>query len=434
MKKKENNKKIIFHTDPKTLQQEKIYLVDLRYHRTFPPLTHEAINLKKTLKATLTLILLVTTILLQSPLHAKGEPNERRFTITSTVTYSNHGTTTWNLTGEDYAISLFMNNSWQTVSLIEHSLPLNSIRTDTDGNLIGFLDFPQLNQSQSVSYTVKYDIISKPRPLPNITEAQSQNLSDIPQPLKNEYCKKEGPWLTDNPTLQQLAHNITGNEKRVLSIIKNLVTWIADDKNIKYDSAEVPRYPNETLIEQEGDCDDQAILLITLCRILGIPAYLQIGAIYDFTIHSSDTYWQGHVTSALNQIAWHGWAIVYIPPWRWLPVDLTYVLGGLSDPLNSIKRAAVTGQGVIQYMNFTHTDYVGTSHRLRDFIQRNGFYIRMVDEMQMNIDFGVALELIKLVFEGTLIAAAVIAVSLATIFIYKWKKTEKPKVRLELFF
>jgi len=384
-------------------------------------------NLKKGSKATFVLILLVATILFQSPLSVKGEPSERRFTITSTVTYSNNGTNVWNLTGEDYAISLFMNNSWQSVSLVEYSLPLVSVRNDSDGNRLGFLNLTQLSPGQNVSYTVKYDIVSQPRLLPDIIEEESQTLADINATLKDNYCKKEGPWLTDDTYLKALAHNLAGHETRVLSIVKNLVRWIAEDDNIEYDSAEVPRYPNETLIEHKGDCDDQAILLITLCRILKIPAYLQVGAIHDFFSNSNETYWQGHVTSVLKQIGWHGWAIVYIPPWGWLPVDLTYVLidPKLTNPLNAIRGAAVTGQEVIQYMNFTHTDYVGASRRLRDFIQSNPFYVYMVDEMKMNIDFGSAWEFIKLVLRGALIATAAIAASLAAVFVYKWKKSSK---------
>lgn len=382
--------------------------------------------MKKALKASSILVLLVTTILLQSPLSVKGESSERRFTITSTATYfNNDNESVWDLSGEDYAISLFMNNSWQSVSLIEHSLPLNSVRNDADGNLLGFLNLTQLNPGQNVNYTLMYDVVSRPRPLPSIKEEESQMLADINVTLKDEYCKKEGPWLTDNLKLMELASNLTGSEKRVLSIVANFVRWIAD--NIEYNSVEVPRYPNETYSERKGDCDDQAILLITLCRIVGIPAYLQVGAIHDIFNYGNDTYWQGHVTSVLKQIGWHGWAIVYIPPWGWLPVDLTYVLaiGGLSDPLNAIKGAAVTGQNVIQYMNFTHTDYVGNSRHLRDFIQNNNFYIYMMDEMKMNTDFSSAWELIKLMLRGTLIAAAIIAVSLAAIFVYKWKNSDR---------
>jgi len=87
------------------------------------------------------------------------------------------------------------------------------------------------------------------------------------------------------------------------------------------------------------------------------------------------------VTSVLKRIGWHGWAIVYVPPWGWLPVDLTYVKVGLSDPLNAIKAGAVTLQETIQYLNITQTDYVALSRESRELVTENDFYIYMEDEM-----------------------------------------------------
>jgi hypothetical protein len=50
--------------------------------------------------------------------------------------------------------------------------------------------------------------------------------------------------------------------------------------------------------KSRGDCDDQSILFISLCRAAGIPAMLEIGALYNI---QTDT-WEGH-----------GWANVFIP-------------------------------------------------------------------------------------------------------------------------
>ena len=264
---------------------------------------------------------------------------------------------------DDQSMSLFMNNTWQSVQLVNHSYPLRS-DNDTEGNPIAVLQFPksELNPGENLNYTVTYQVLSKPRLLPSISEEESQSLNEIPNDLKEKYTKAEGPWLTNQTELQDLAHSIAGNETRVLTIVKNFAAWIADESNIRYETHEFPLYPNETLERREGDCDDKAILLITLCRIYGIPSYLQTGCIYNpATPFSNETYWKGHVTIISKRISWHGWAIVYIPPWGWLPVDLTYVLGDTSDPLNAIKKAAVTWQWAIQYMNFTKSDYVASS-------------------------------------------------------------------------
>jgi len=332
-------------------------------------------------------LLLFFTLAFQNLTVVRGivEEEETEYYVKSTVTYSNKGSKIWNFTErEDRTVGLFMNSSWQTGYLINSTLFIEAIENDTDGNQVAVLQFPEmlLNPRQNISYTVTYHIISKPRTLGNITETASKSLSEIPASLKEKYLGAEGPWLVNDTELQSLAYNITGNESNVLTMIKNFVAWIAD--NINYtETHEVPLYPNETLIEGKGDCDDQAILMITLSRIVGIPAFIQIGAIYKSgQPWSSTPYWGNHVTSVQKRIGWHGWAIVYIPPWGWLPVDLTYVFGGLEgNPLNAITDAAVTWQGTVQYMNISQTDYVASTRETKDFLLANGFYVSLEDEM-----------------------------------------------------
>ena len=60
-----------------------------------------------------------------------------------------------------------------------------------------------------------------------------------------------------------------------------------------------------------------------------------------------ETYWEDHLNISYNNVGWHGWAMVYIPPWGWLPVDLTW---WLYDPLNAIKGAAVNLEETLEYM------------------------------------------------------------------------------------
>ena len=350
----------------------------------------------------------------------KGEIGDMNFIIRTTVTYSNKGTKTWNFTEDEQSVSLFMNNTWQSVQLVNHSYPLESLQNDTEGNPIAVLQFPksELNPRENLSYTLTYHVLSKPRALPNISEEESQTFNEIPNDLKEKYTKAEGPWLTNQTELQDLAHSLAGNETRVLTVVKNFAAWIANESNIRYGIHDVPLYPNETLTLREGDCDDKAILLVTLCRIYGIPSYLQVGCIYDPTTPpSNETYWQGHVIFISKRISWHGWAIVYIPPWGWLPVDLTYVLGDTSDPLNTIKKAAVTWQWVIQHMNFTKSDYVASSRKTRDFLQENDFYICEEDEMTLNqlldIPWQRILEVLKwFLIVGTVVGTAIVLVAI----------------------
>jgi hypothetical protein len=345
---------------------------------------------------------LLAFLSLQSLIIVEGAigSEETEYYIKSTVTFVNKGSQVWNFTEreEDRTISLFMNNSWQTVYLVNTTLPIEATKTDEDGNPVAVLRFPEmlLYPGHNISYTVTYRIISKSRTLYNVNETMSGSLNEIPESVKERYLRTEGPWLLEDTKLQGLANSIVQNETNVLTIVKRLVDWIL--KNITYTSAhETPLYPNETLTQKRGDCDDQAILLANLARIVGIPAFIQIGALYTpLQTKTTSEYWSGHLMIIQERIAWHGWAVVYVPPWGWLPVDLTYVRGEVRSPLDTIKRAAVTWQGTIQYMNISRTDYVAISRKTREFLQTNEFYIvsneKMIEVKPQEGQFGGEME------------------------------------------
>ncbi len=366
-------------------------------------------------------LLLLSTLTFQNLSIVRGviEEGEIEYYVKSIVTYSNMGDTIWNFTEreEDRTISLFMNNSWQTVYLVNSTPSINDVKTDADGNRIATLQFSKLwlNPGENISYAATYQVVSKPRKLGDINETASKGLNEFPPFLKEKYLGANGSWLVNaraRAELESLAYSIAGNETKVLTIVKKLVNWIAT--NITYKTHEGPLYPNETLLEREGDCDDQAILLITMCRILGIPAFLQIGAIYTpYLQQENRSYWTNHLTVIYKRIGWHGWAMVYIPPWGWLPVDLTYVFGGgLKDNLsNAITNAAVTSQTTIQYMNISQTDYVNSSRKARNFLINNDFYVHMEDEMIESVHQKSLLESVTWVFPTVLIAAGVLLVA-----------------------
>lgn len=339
--------------------------------------------MKRPVAAVSIVLVLFSSVFSYVPSSIGVEDQGISFTIQMSVTYSNRGTETWNLTEEDRTISLFMNNTWQTVSLTNHSHPVEETKTDRDGNPTAVLEFPKLalNPNETINFNFTYQVLSKPRLLPSINE-ESGTLDQVPTDLREEFNETEGPWLVNDSSLRDLAYYLAENETRVLTILRKYVEWINEYIDYPKEPQEGPLYPNETYLQREGDCDDQAILLITLCRILGIPAYLQVGCIYTpETQFKNNTYWEGHLASVLKRIAWHGWAMVYVPPWEWLPVDLTYVWGGSANPLDAIRRSAVTSQRVIQYANVIRTSYVAAYWEARAFLQNNKFYIYTQDEM-----------------------------------------------------
>jgi len=337
--------------------------------------------LSKASAISLVFLLVLASFTIISLSMTEGKSSEDMgFYIKSTVTFLNEGTSVWNLTQEDRSWELFMNTSWQTVRLIGHAHPLESITTDEDGNKVAVFQFQSsLPPGESVGDYVVYHVLSKPRSIPNINYVESGTFAEIPTSLQTEYCGRYGFWITDDPQIRDTALAIAGGETKVLRVVAKLVSWIWN--NIEYKSHDPILYPNDTLSLREGDCDEQAILLGTFCRILGIPSYLQIGCVFQPGTNSSSEGGRVHYTQ--NNIAWHGWTIVYVPPWGWLPVDLTYVFGPGTDPLNAIKTGAVMLQYTIQSMNISQNDYLASNRAWEELLENNNFTVYSTDEMSL---------------------------------------------------
>lgn len=200
-------------------------------------------------------------------------------------------------------------------------------------------------------------------------DADTEAISMIPGELVERYCVEGGPFIVNDPELRSLAHGIrerVGSDD-VLKIVLALVDWI--DGNVMYRTHLPTLYPDEVLRKRSGDCDEKANLLISLCRILGIPAYLQAGLVVgsNETINDLD----GHYRS--EGLVGHAWAAIYVPSWGWTPVDLTYYAAS-ADPISHITKSAWSLGLVIQTANIAVTDYIADSRRWADDLYGRDIY------------------------------------------------------------
>ena len=305
-----------------------------------------------------------------------------------TVAYHNRGNRTLALSDYDVAVPLFFSNELQEVELTWSSYPVEFVFMDPDGNRWAVLDVPdkELVPGESLSFSVEYRITSREGEAPDISVEASGTLDQIPSSLKEGYCGPAACWQTDFQPLRELAFGLSSGKEKVLEIVASFISWI--HSHIRYESYDMPRYPNETYLSRKGDCDDQANLFITLCRIVGIPAYLQIGCIYLYPLLGrhrffSGSAWDGHVIYSSLDVGWHGWAVVYVPPWGWLPVDLTASYGIEEDPLNAIRNAIYWAWVTILYREVKTIDYISEAYEAKEYVLESGLYIHEDEEMRL---------------------------------------------------
>ncbi len=116
----------------------------------------------------------------------------------------------------------------------------------------------------------------------------------------------EAPHVVFTDKINELAQQIAGDEKNPMLQAKSFFDWIAD--NIKYSFAR--EYSTLTNISDYcasngyGDCGQEALLFITLCRSRGIAARWQTG-------------W--HLVP--GKLTIHDWTEIYLAPYGWVPAD-----------------------------------------------------------------------------------------------------------------
>lgn len=301
----------------------------------------------------------------------------KTFIYTSRTTYLNSGETSQNLDTTFYTFNIFMNTSWQTAYLNTGS-EWHTLDHDSNGNDLLIFDSSPLAPGGNVSIAFSLRVETRQRNPPKIQFQRAEELQDIPKPLQQQFCMLEGTWNNDS-ALQSLAQTIWIDQNKtsnILRIVVSLADWIGS--NVQSMSHDIPYYPNETYSYLEGDCDDQANLLIALCRVLGIPAYLQIGGLQ--WPSSTGKYWNGHVISQLTGISYHAWAMIFIPPWGWLPFDMT--LGwNANNPLNVINLAKTWKPETLIMANITEEDWAGEGRRVKELILASTVNIHYEDEL-----------------------------------------------------
>jgi transglutaminase-like putative cysteine protease len=116
----------------------------------------------------------------------------------------------------------------------------------------------------------------------------------------------EAPHIVFTPEMRALSQKIAGDEKNPYLKAKRFYDWIGE--NIKYSYAieycTIRNISDYCRSRGYGDCGQEALLFMTLCRLNGIPARWQSG-------------WNTFPTGK----SIHDWCEIYLAPYGWMPVD-----------------------------------------------------------------------------------------------------------------
>jgi hypothetical protein len=169
---------------------------------------------------------------------------------------------------------------------------------DRNGSAILEWNTGQMQGSQQYTVTLTYDL-HQTRVTWDVKGDTSGTISQIPSSIKARYLVAEWKISYSETQIQQLSQQIVAGKTNVYDQLQAIYQWMVD--NVDYQTLSGsgdPKSSLETLQSKLGDCDDQSILFCSLARAAGIPAWLQMGSLYD---------------ESQGQVVGHGWVQTYIP-------------------------------------------------------------------------------------------------------------------------
>ena len=120
---------------------------------------------------------------------------------------------------------------------------------------------------------------------------------------------ESGAYLSFTPYMRQLAKEIVGDETSDVMKAWRIYEFITTKINYTFmrDYFQFDNHGEYCAVNLKGDCGLQALTMIILCRIAGIPAR-----------------WQSGMSIDEDYIGGHDWMQFYVKGWGWLFADPSY--------------------------------------------------------------------------------------------------------------
>lgn len=161
---------------------------------------------------------------------------------------------------------------------------------------------------ENAPFTVTYTYENRVKYVKPFADKPGIVYPSVPAPTADD-LSEQYPHIVFTPYLKALAKEIAGDETRPLYLARRVYDYITQFVRYSYMRSYIliEHHAEFTAINQKGDCGLQALLFITLCRILGVPAR-----------------WQSGRTAESKESGDHDWAQFYTEEFGWLFADPSY--------------------------------------------------------------------------------------------------------------
>ncbi len=225
--------------------------------------------------------------------------------------------------------------------------PPQVVMLDTNAALASvYLEKPAAS-NQPTSFKIVFELTSAAFYEPiDSTRVQPEPAND---PALAPFLGEEPPQIVFSDEIKNLSPKIVGDETNPYLKARRIFEWTF--QHIPWASAReystiecLPRY---ALACGHGDCGIKTMTFMTLCRFNGIP-----------------TRWEtGWTTDPVEDM--HDWCEIYLAPYGWVPVDVTY---GLVDSRNEREKWFYLGN--IDAARFVvNTDYAQPLYPAKTFFR-----------------------------------------------------------------
>lgn len=132
----------------------------------------------------------------------------------------------------------------------------------------------------------------------SLTMAEAVQYDPVFNTLSAIYNHDEWQIEASHPNIISVARQLEVDGGTVYDNVVSVYKYL--DVNFEYGTREggMVKASSETLQDRVGDCDDTSFLYVAILRAMGVPAWPELGAMYD---------------SITNAWVGHGWLEVYIP-------------------------------------------------------------------------------------------------------------------------